>query len=76
MLGNSQTEFQNNRGTWFNVGSTVHACTKGLWIMKEPVYVTKNQQQMPVFIIDTEGLSAIDEEHNHDSKIFLLSILL
>lgn len=50
MLGNSQTEFQNNRGTWFNVGSTVHACTKGLWIMKEPVYVTKNEQQMPVFI--------------------------
>lgn len=28
------------------------------------------------YIIDTEGLAAIDEEHNHDSKIFLLSILL
>lgn len=60
----------------FNVGSTVNACTKGLWILNEPVYITKNEKKMPVFIIDTEGLAAIDEDHNHDSKIFLLTILL
>ena len=30
----------------------------------------------PVFIVDTEGLNATDEEHNHDNKIFLLAILM
>ena len=31
---------------------------------------------MPIVIIDTEGLGAFDEEHNHDTKIFLLAMLL
>lgn len=31
---------------------------------------------MAVFVIDSEGLGAIDEESNHDTKIFLLSLLL
>ena len=31
---------------------------------------------MPIIIIDTEGLGAFDEEHNHDTKIFLLAMLL
>jgi hypothetical protein len=30
----------------------------------------------PVFIVDTEGLGAMDEDSNHDTKIFLLAILL
>ena len=29
-----------------------------------------------MLIIDTEGLGAFDEEENHDTKIFLLSLLL
>ena len=29
-----------------------------------------------MFIVDTEGLNATDEEHNHDNKIFLLAILM
>lgn len=31
---------------------------------------------MPVLIIDTEGLGAFDENANHDTKIFLLALLL
>ena len=30
----------------------------------------------PVFIVDTEGLGAVDEDQNHDTKIFLLAVLL
>ena len=30
----------------------------------------------PCFLIDTEGLGAYDEEVNHDSKIFLIAILI
>lgn len=31
---------------------------------------------MPVLIIDSEGFGAFDENENHDTKIFLLSLLL
>lgn len=31
---------------------------------------------MPIIIVDTEGLGAFDEEQNHDTKIFLLALLL
>ena len=31
---------------------------------------------MPVLIIDTEGLGAFDEDENHDTKIFMLALLL
>ena len=31
---------------------------------------------MPIIIIDTEGLGSFDEEDNHDTKIFLLAMLL
>ena len=30
----------------------------------------------PCFLIDTEGLGAYDEEINHDSKIFLIAVLI
>jgi len=31
---------------------------------------------LPIIIVDTEGLGAFDEEQNHDTKIFLLALLL
>lgn len=31
---------------------------------------------MPIIIIDTEGLGAFDEDENHDTKIFLLGLLM
>lgn len=31
---------------------------------------------MPVLIIDSEGLGAFDEDENHDTKIFMLSLLM
>lgn len=65
-----------NQSLSFNVGPTVNACTKGLWILTEPIYVTKDDKKIPVIVLDSEGLGAIDEDHNHDSKIFLLSLLL
>lgn len=64
------------KGPSFNVGPSINACTKGLWLLKEPIYVTKNSETFPVFIIDSEGLCGLEEEQNHDTKIFLLSLLL
>jgi len=48
-----------------------------LWIWKEVFYRPEDEQkQCPILVIDTEGLAAFDEETNHDTKIFLLAMLL
>lgn len=59
----------------FQVGPTINPCTKGLWIWKE-IFKAPNDENLPVIIIDTEGLGAFDEDDNHDTKIFLLALLL
>ena len=74
-LENLQSDGSNHKKVGFNVGPTIDPCTKGLWIWKEVFYVDK-QKELPILIIDTEGLGAFDEEENHDAKIFLLAILL
>ena len=62
----------------FEVGPTIKPCTKGIWLWPTPIFTTNNfsEESFPVFFIDTEGLGAYDEEVNHDSKIFLISILI
>jgi uncharacterized coiled-coil protein SlyX len=61
----------------FGVGSTIKACTKGLW-MWDRVVPSENPDfpHLKLLIIDTEGFGGIEENQNHDSKIFLLAILL
>lgn len=61
----------------FNVGPTIHPCTKGLWIWKEVFYgPNDHKKEHPIIIIDTEGLGAYDEDDNHDTRIFLLAMLM
>ena len=60
----------------FSVGPTFKPCTKGIWIWSEPIMIKNNNEEFPCFMIDTEGLGAYDEEVNHDSKIFLIAILI
>ena len=50
-----------------------------LWLWSNPLIITNsnnNNEPFPVYLIDTEGLGAYDEEINHDSKIFLIAILI
>ena len=67
-----------NRNNGFTVGSTINACTKGLWMWSELIYYnsSKTGEPIPTILIDTEGLGSIEEEQNHDVKIFLLALLL
>ena len=62
----------------FNVGPTFKPCTKGIWIWSDPLIINNvhSSQPFPCYLIDTEGLGAYDEEINHDSKIFLIAILI
>lgn len=48
-----------------------------MWIWKEIFYAQNDEEkETPIIIIDTEGLGAFDEDDNHDTKIFLLALLL
>ena len=58
----------------FTVSPTINACTKGLWLWKRVIKTGENDVSM--IVVDTEGLGAYDEDENHDSKIFLLALLL
>jgi len=63
----------------FAVAPTIKPCTKGIWLWSNPLIITNsnnNNEPFPVYLIDTEGLGAYDEEINHDSKIFLIAILI
>jgi hypothetical protein len=62
----------------FSVGPTVKPCTKGIWMWSKPMKVNNNHhgEEFNVYFIDTEGLGAYDEEVNHDSKIFLIAVLI
>lgn len=40
------------------------------------IEVINNQQTTKILVIDTEGIGAVNEEENHDMKIFLIAMLL
>ena len=67
-----------NQKSGFGVGPTFKPCTKGIWIWSDPLIISNvhNPTPFPCFLIDTEGLGAYDEEINHDSKIFLIAVLI
>ena len=58
----------------FDVGSTVNACTKGIWLWSEPKFDEDNHTN--TFFIDTEGLGSTSRSSTHDSRIFALALLL
>ena len=64
-----------NNMAGFKVGSTINACTKGLWVWGKPIPISKNKQ---LIILDSEGLGSVEKDRtgNIDMKIFTLSVLL
>ena len=76
-IENSEIKINKNYNG-FDVGPTIKPCTKGIWIWPNPIIIKNNHSKnsFPSFLIDTEGLGAYDEEINHDTKIFLIAILI
>lgn len=61
----------------FGVGNTINPCTKGIWIWAKTFKgQTQDGSLVNILVIDTEGLGALDEDSNHDARIFALAILL
>lgn len=62
----------------FAVGPTINPCTKGIWVWSKLMDARDfgAESALPVLVMDTEGFGGIDEDTNHDTRIFLFSILL
>lgn len=58
----------------FTIGSTVKACTKGIWMWTHPVKLPNEDAY--ALILDAEGLNSTERTTNTDMKLFALSILL
>lgn len=54
--------------------SSVDACTEGIWMWSQPIYLEK--ENLHIFFLDTEGTSSVDREVKHDAKIFALAMLM
>ena len=66
-----------NASTGFGVGSSFHACTKGVWLWGQPTFKTgSNGERVAVVYMDTEGLGAMGNiRDNQDPKLALFSAL-
>lgn len=66
-----------NKDKGFGIGSSVNACTKGIWMWAKPLKTqTKSGKLASVIVLDSEGLGAIDQDSAHDCRIFALVLLL
>ena len=66
-----------NREKGFGVGPSINPCTKGLWLWGTPVDGrTSDGKPVKVLVIDSEGIGGLDEDNNHDMRIFSLALLL
>jgi len=69
-----------NSMSGFRIGSTINACTKGLWVWGRPIRIDEEKEEGNTYmiIIDSEGLGSIekDRELNIDMKIFTLCVLI
>ena len=61
-----------SRRAGFAVGSSIQACTKGIWLWGEPI----KADGKTILLLDSEGLGSIGKEATFDVQIFSLSILL
>ena len=59
------------------MGPSINPCTKGLWIWDTPIVgYTDSGEQLNVLVVDSEGIGGLDEDNNHDMRIFTLAVLL
>ena len=60
-------------GEGFGVGHTVQACTRGIWLCTRPLRGADGRE---VYVLDTEGIDALDATSDHDVRILALAVLL
>ncbi len=63
-----------NQMSGFAIGSTVKACTKGIWMWSQPIKLANDDAY--ALVLDAEGLNSTERSTNTDTKLFALSLLL
>lgn len=58
----------------FPIGSSIKACTKGIWMWTQPIKLLNDDSY--ALVMDAEGLYSTERSTNNDIKLFALSILL
>jgi hypothetical protein len=61
----------------FRVGNNINACTRGLHIANKTIRI-KNEEgvEFDSIVLDCEGFDSIEADDVHDSKIFIMAVLL
>eukprot|EP00419_Tripos_fusus_P011943 CAMPEP_0172667108 /NCGR_PEP_ID=MMETSP1074-20121228/8215_1 /TAXON_ID=2916 /ORGANISM="Ceratium fusus, Strain PA161109" /LENGTH=988 /DNA_ID=CAMNT_0013483571 /DNA_START=32 /DNA_END=2998 /DNA_ORIENTATION=- len=59
--------------TGFEIGGTVNACTKGIWVWGEPIEIERDYHCL---LLDTEGLGSAQRTASCDMQILSLCVLL
>lgn len=66
-----------NQERGFHTGSTINACTRGIWMWGRPLKAqTEDNQIVNLIVLDSEGFGALDQDSSHDCRIFALILLL
>ena len=61
----------------FEVGPTINACTRGLWIWPTAMTVPQpDGTSLRVLFVDSEGLGAVGGTQQHDLQVFSLALLI
>lgn len=61
----------------FGVGSTINACTKGIWMWGRPVKAqSADGRIVNQIILDSEGLGSLEADATHDARVFALTLFL
>lgn len=66
-----------NTSGGFQVGPTIEACTRGIWLWSEPLYTyLEDGSKCAILFLDTEGLASTGASAEHDARMFSLAVLL
>lgn len=66
-----------NQERGFSTGSTINACTRGIWMWGRPLKAqTEDGQIVNLIVLDSEGFGSLDQDSSHDCRIFALILLL
>eukprot|EP00466_Bigelowiella_natans_P018764 jgi/Bigna1/44970/e_gw1.107.36.1 len=60
----------------FKVGSSINACTKGLWLWGSPVKRVHDLGDVTYVFMDSEGLGSMEKSQDHDVSVLSLATLL
>jgi len=66
-------------GAGFQVGPTVKACTKGIWLYGKTISSSSSSSSsspLHVLFLDTEGLGSTIRSETYDARVFALTLLL